>query len=273
MKHVFIFFIRLYQKLISPLKPSCCRFAPTCSAYAIHALYNRGFLVAFCGRVRKIPELKERCFACDRHGFDKAKTNKGTCTYTCHMGLTECVAPIIKKGTIIGYLMLGQTVATENIGQIHKAISRFPLEAERMQLCEELKKLPHFSQKKLQAIANVAQMCTSYLWLMELITMRGNPTAFAIEEYIAAHLAEELSVELLCKEFGISKTSLYLLSQEHFGTGITLYICDKRMEKAMQLLEKKSMPVSDVAHTVQVNCLMPSVVSVGSLVTLPSSHL
>lgn len=207
-------------------------------------------MVAFCGRVREVPELKKRCFACDRYGFDKAKTNKGTCTYTCHMGLTECVAPIIKKGTVIGYLMLGQTVATENIEQIHRAISRFPAQEQQTQLYEELRELPHFSQKKLKAIANVAQMCTSYLWLMDLITMRGDPTAFALEEYIAANLTEELSVELLCKEFGISKTSLYLLSQEHFGTGITLYIRQKRMEKAMRLLEEKTMPVSNVAQAV-----------------------
>lgn len=207
-------------------------------------------MVAFCSRVREIPALKERCFACDRYGFDKAKTNNSTCTYTCHMGLTECVAPIIKKGTVIGYLMLGQTVATQNIEQIHKAIARFPVQGQQAQLYEELKELPHFSQKKLQAIANVAQMCTSYLWLMDLITMRGDPTVFAIEEYIAANLAEELSVELLCKEFGISKTSLYLLAQEHFGMGITLYIRLRRMEKAMQLLEEKSMPVSDVAQAV-----------------------
>ncbi|MBQ8757016.1 MAG: PocR ligand-binding domain-containing protein [Oscillospiraceae bacterium] len=207
-------------------------------------------MVAFCGRVRQLPELKARCFACDRYGFDKAKANQGTCTYTCHMGLTECVAPIIKKGTVIGYLMLGQTVETENIEQIHKAIANFPEEAYRGKLREELKELPHFSRKKLQAIANVAQMCTSYLWLMDLITMRGDPTAFAIEEYITAHLADELSVELICKEFGISKTSLYLLSQEYFGTGITRYIRGRRMEKAMQLLEEKSMPVSNVAQAV-----------------------
>lgn len=207
-------------------------------------------MVAFCGRVREIPALKQRCFACDRYGFDIAKTNKGTCIYTCHMGLTECVAPIIKNGTVIGYLMLGQTVATENIEQIHRAIAHFPAQNQQTQLYEELKELPHFSQKKLKAIANVAQMCTSYLWLMELITMRGDPTAFAIEEYITAHLADGLSVELLCKEFGISKTSLYLLSREHFGTGITQYIRQRRMERAMQLLEEKSMPVSYVAQAV-----------------------
>ena len=66
MKHVFIFFIRLYQKLISPLKPSCCRFAPTCSAYAIHALYNRGFLIGSLLALRRIG----RCNPFSRGGYD-----------------------------------------------------------------------------------------------------------------------------------------------------------------------------------------------------------
>lgn len=34
--------IRFYQKVISPLKPPCCRFTPSCSAYAIQALRKHG---------------------------------------------------------------------------------------------------------------------------------------------------------------------------------------------------------------------------------------
>jgi putative membrane protein insertion efficiency factor len=34
--------IRAYQVLISPLFPSCCRFAPTCSQYAAEALSRHG---------------------------------------------------------------------------------------------------------------------------------------------------------------------------------------------------------------------------------------
>jgi len=34
--------IRLYQAIISPLLPSACRFYPSCSAYAIQALEQRG---------------------------------------------------------------------------------------------------------------------------------------------------------------------------------------------------------------------------------------
>lgn len=35
--------IRLYQKIISPLLPARCRYYPTCSNYAIHALRLYGF--------------------------------------------------------------------------------------------------------------------------------------------------------------------------------------------------------------------------------------
>ncbi|MBO5882173.1 MAG: membrane protein insertion efficiency factor YidD [Alistipes sp.] len=34
--------VRFYQICISPLKPACCRFTPTCSQYAIEALRKHG---------------------------------------------------------------------------------------------------------------------------------------------------------------------------------------------------------------------------------------
>ena len=37
MKTVLIVLIRFYRKYVSPLKPPCCRFTPTCSTYALEA--------------------------------------------------------------------------------------------------------------------------------------------------------------------------------------------------------------------------------------------
>lgn len=34
--------VRFYQICLSPLKPPCCRFTPTCSQYAIEALRKHG---------------------------------------------------------------------------------------------------------------------------------------------------------------------------------------------------------------------------------------
>jgi len=44
MKHICIFFIKIYQKLISPLLPSKCRYVPSCSNYAIESIKKRGAL-------------------------------------------------------------------------------------------------------------------------------------------------------------------------------------------------------------------------------------
>lgn len=66
MKHVMIWLIRLYRKIISPLKPPCCRFTPTCSAYALEAFTKRGFFVGFILSVGRI----FRCNPFFKGGYD-----------------------------------------------------------------------------------------------------------------------------------------------------------------------------------------------------------
>lgn len=44
MKKIFIFFIKVYQKIISPFLGSNCRFYPTCSCYGIEAIEKHGAL-------------------------------------------------------------------------------------------------------------------------------------------------------------------------------------------------------------------------------------
>ena len=61
-----IFLIKLYQKYISPLKRSSCRFYPTCSEYAILALKKYGL---FKGSFKIIWRLI-RCNPFSKGGID-----------------------------------------------------------------------------------------------------------------------------------------------------------------------------------------------------------
>ena len=42
MKQVLLTLIRFYREKISPGRPPCCRFIPTCSAYALEAVEKYG---------------------------------------------------------------------------------------------------------------------------------------------------------------------------------------------------------------------------------------
>jgi putative membrane protein insertion efficiency factor len=48
MNKIVIFFVRIYQILISPFLGHNCRFAPSCSNYMIEAINKKGLIKGFC---------------------------------------------------------------------------------------------------------------------------------------------------------------------------------------------------------------------------------
>ena len=65
--------IRGYQKIISPLFPGCCRYRPTCSAYAMEALRVHGFFGGSWLTLRRLL----RCHPLGGSGYDPVPPGKG----------------------------------------------------------------------------------------------------------------------------------------------------------------------------------------------------
>lgn len=72
MKKLFIFPIRFYQVFLSPLSPGCCRFYPTCSAYAIEAIQVHGVVRGLFLAARRIL----RCNPFHKGGYDPVPPKK-----------------------------------------------------------------------------------------------------------------------------------------------------------------------------------------------------
>lgn len=66
MKRILLGLIVFYQKAISPYKPSCCRYYPTCSTYAIEAIQKYGPLKGGYLALRRIL----RCHPWGGSGYD-----------------------------------------------------------------------------------------------------------------------------------------------------------------------------------------------------------
>ena len=66
MKTLLLFLVRGYRRFVSPLTPRCCRYYPTCSAYAMQALGRYG---AARGSILTASRLL-RCHPWARGGYD-----------------------------------------------------------------------------------------------------------------------------------------------------------------------------------------------------------
>jgi putative membrane protein insertion efficiency factor len=62
----FIYLVKLYQWIISPLLISSCRFTPTCSQYAIEALQKYGAIKGLWLTIKRIA----KCNPWGGHGHD-----------------------------------------------------------------------------------------------------------------------------------------------------------------------------------------------------------
>ncbi len=66
MKTFLLFLIRFYRAYISPLKPPCCRFTPTCSEYALEAVKRYGPWKGMWLSVKRIA----KCHPFHKGGYD-----------------------------------------------------------------------------------------------------------------------------------------------------------------------------------------------------------
>jgi putative membrane protein insertion efficiency factor len=66
MKRLALFAIRGYQRLLSPILPSACRFDPTCSHYSYEAVEKHGVLRGGWLAIRRLA----RCHPLHAPGYD-----------------------------------------------------------------------------------------------------------------------------------------------------------------------------------------------------------
>jgi len=203
----------------------------------------------FCAEIRKSPTLTARCIRCDEIALNKCQETHKLYSYKCHMGLIETAVPIISNDMVIGYILFGQITDRKNKTPLLEGLEEVARKhnLSYQTLKDGSEKIKYRSPRYISSISKLTEMCASFIWQNSFIRIQKDTTAQALDLFLRENLALDLSVPLLCRQFGISRSSLYSLSREHFGCGVSEYIARLRIEAAKTLLSEGS----SVGHTAE----------------------
>ena len=208
-------------------------------------------LSPFCTEIRRSRQLLDKCLECDRHGLNTCKEKKELYIYRCHMGLTEAVAPIMEGNEVIGYLMLGQTLAQGQRENVAARVEEIPDEdlTDKSALHRALQELVPITYEMLSSATRIMEMCACYLCAKNIVRAQQNPLKRNVDRYVRENLSSTtLSMPEICRKFSISRSTLYTMSKESFGMGISDYIRHCRIEQAKKLLLKKELPIYEISR-------------------------
>ncbi len=205
----------------------------------------------FCSRMRKNEEFDKKCRESDSISCQKCKETKSFNIYKCHAGLVEATAPIIENGKIIGYMMFGQITDNKNKSeltqQMQEVCRKYNIKED---MTGRIKKIKYRSNSRILAASKIMDACTGYIQLKEMVYPTGKSFFDLIEQFIENHMGEEISVERLCRELGISRTKLYNVMSQYTTGGIASFIRHKRLEKAKHLIKTTKMSVTEISDAV-----------------------
>lgn len=86
------------------------------------------------------------------------------------------------------------------------------------------------------------------------MSYQDNGNIERLDNFLDEHLDDsELSIELLCKELGISRSQLHRYIKEKTNLSVSLYIRKRRLEKAKSLLSTTTLRISEIADAVGIN--------------------
>ena len=210
-------------------------------------------LCEFCTEVRSNPVLEQKCVDCDHYALRECARTKKPYIYHCHMNLVEITLPVISNDIIIGYMLFGQF---RNQSDLSKLITFIEGRSKEYHLntdylLESINNIPYYTDKQIISISNLMKMCVRHIWSNEIMNINKSSLASAIDLFIQNHLNEDLSVNVICQKFNLSRSALYELAKENFNVGITDYVQLCRISAAKKLLKnKKELSIVEISELI-----------------------
>lgn len=201
----------------------------------------------FCRCIQESVPGREKCRCSDAELLTRCAQSRQAEFHICHAGLTDAAVPIVKDGVIMGYVILGRIRRTENPGTEFHCPEWMNGNEERMN--RHFQKLVCYDENHIQSAIRLAVAITTYILVDDMVKMEYNHLMEDAVACVEQNLNGDLSVNTLCQHLHVSRDALYRNFRLTLNMTVNEYICQRRMERAEQLLRETDQPLQVVAES------------------------
>ena len=206
----------------------------------------------FCKLMHSCKNTRRKCSYTDKKALERCAKTNSLVIYNCHAGLVEAAIPLHENENIIGYLMLGQIIGSQNRDRLYQNIAiwseKYGIDADVLK--RSIDAIDYKSQDEISAAAKIMEACTSYIVYKELITPEQNRIIKAAKAYIEENLGNDFDIANLCSELSIGRTKLYELFKKETNMGVSEYLRRRRVHRAKKLLKTTDLSIAQIASMV-----------------------
>lgn len=152
---------------------------------------------------------------CDQMALMRCFAQKSTVGYTCHMGLYKAVTPLCIDDEIVGYIAFDQLIRKKYRKEITDNILAQYQDSEMFHVVAcALDDIRTMSDAEIEASMLLVRTCISFIFSMDIVSIERSDFLEELNTYIENHISEDITVDDLCRYFGMSRSSFYEMSDQ-----------------------------------------------------------
>ena len=193
---------------------------------------------------------RERCYVSDEQAIETVKT-LDYYSYKCHAGLSETIIPLRQNEKIFAYVNFGQyrnpdhDTSEDTIVEYARKMG-----VDENVLLNEYRKVAMFNDEEVRAIVDLIRMFFDYATIKNIVLPQEKEVFDEIVSYLHESLDKELTIEMICERFYLSRRQLYKLFKNNTGKTVMQYVQDARINEAKRLIISTDLSLLQIAEKV-----------------------
>ncbi|MBO4630726.1 MAG: PocR ligand-binding domain-containing protein [Lentisphaeria bacterium] len=207
-----------------------------------------------CAKLMEYAEGAQLCTDLKENSLYQAKKQKQPIIYQCHAGFYDAVIPIFSDDRYLGSLCVGQFLLKKpresELKKIRKTLSFCNFEPGELE--KYLNGTRIFTEAEMEGLIKLVQILETFIRdysdrINFLESMNRIDSIYAAELFIQKHYAQSLTVDMIARAVGISKSHFLHKFSNQTGISPIAYLNQYRVEKASELLKDSNLTIGEIS--------------------------